>query len=259
MIRKIFVFVFLFGNMLLAQEAVNLKLGGGISYTNYFYEPLDYERDFPPEINIEEATGVNFDANVEFRLSKYVQFESGLSYQRFVMNFTFFNQSQNDLGGYSTLEAYVKQTNNLLYIPIGGSFVLPYKKSEFLVGVRFFVGFSKIDKEGTWDYYGKRVTLQPDSTITSEDFNLTYKDNEIGGVLNPRLSTQFHFTYQYRVSNKWQVYAKAAAGKGELSRNYGLNYWQYSGQVGIVYKLIDYKEKRKTMDEREQKRLPFPR
>lgn len=258
MIRNTIVLILLFGNALYAQEAVNLRVGGGMNYTKYYYEDLEDEHINIPDISIKEGPGVYIDANIEFRLNKYVQFESGLSYQRFVMPVTIFGGSESELGSKSTLEANFKQTNNLFYVPLGGSLVLPYKKSEFLLGLRLFVGFSNLDKEGTWDYYGTNVRLQPDSTTTSENFHYTYTDNDIGGVVNPTLKTQFHFAYQYKLNDKWNIYAKIMAGKGELSKKYGLNYWQYSGQVGVVYKLIDYNEKRKTMEEREQERLPFP-
>ena len=93
MIRNTIVLILLFGNALYAQEAVNLRVGGGMNYTKYYYEDLEDELINIPDISINQGPGVYIDANIEFRLNKYVQFESGLSYQRFVMPVTIFGDN----------------------------------------------------------------------------------------------------------------------------------------------------------------------
>ena len=72
-----------------------------------------------------------------------------------------------------------------------------------------------------------------------------------------KIKVKYHIAYQHSISDKWQVYAKVMAGTGTINQNYAYDFWQYSGQVGIVYKLIDYKDLKKRQQE-EQEKDPFP-
>ena len=249
----VFVSQFLF-----SQESVLLRFGGGV-LSNHYYSSSD---EVDPcsgyaDVEITQDLGAVFDANIEFRIHKNFQFETGFTYQNFKFDYTYFRKSPVCQGFQSTSDGTVSQKNSVLMIPIGGSIVLPVKNGEFLLGARIFQTFSSTKKKGTWHYYGRENIIVSDSGITFDAFEETYRDDEISDVLNPKLKVQYHIAYQHSISDKWQVYAKVMAGTGTINQNYAYDFWQYSGQVGIVYKLIDYKDLKKRQQE-EQEKDPFP-
>jgi hypothetical protein len=243
---------------LFSQESVLLRFGGGFLANQYFSSSEEFNNcSGYADIEISPDLGSVFEANIEFRIHKNFQFESGLIYQNYRFDYTYFREGSICFGMQSTSDGNVSQVNNLWMIPLGGSVVLPVKNGEFLLGARIFQTFSSTKKRGTWRYYGRENIVVSDSGITFDAFDDSYVDDEIADFLDPNLQVQYHMAYQHNIADKWQVYAKVMAGTGTVNKSYGYSFWQYSGQVGVVYKLIDYKDLKKRQQE-EQEKTPFP-